>query len=298
MKKNTMIDDTSWIDFDTDERLADDDCTDERLTDDTFITDTTASQCSVFQSDEQQDPLPTSNFQQQSSRSSTNKKSRSKKRTTKNKDDDRSLASSIKDTAKSSADLAGKAVQTGGSIVTGSFRFTSSLLGSGLRLITQAIIIFTMILIGLRFWKNYRVLGTLHTMISDRNYALCAYIGVAAILLFFEFLAFIRTSTSSNVRDGMHIRRYDTGRGLFSFPILYIGAYYAATSFGQIPVVHPAVIGVQTALQVYGSMHDALLKLCFLGVLSCLARWICSKLRFMMKDVHRNLRSSRSSRED
>ena len=78
--------------------------------------------------------------------------------------------------------------------------------------------------------------------------------------------------TRVRVRDGRKTYKEDTGRGLFSFIFIYVCSY-ASFWINQIIPQSPDVLkGIRGALDVFGSMHNALLGLCLAGVISCLVR--------------------------
>ncbi len=64
----------------------------------------------------------------------------------------------------------------------------------------------------------------------------------------------------------------DVGRGLFSFIFIYICSYASFLVNEWIPEIHDILIGLKGALDVFGSMHNALFGLCLAGVISCLFR--------------------------
>ena len=93
-----------------------------------------------------------------------------------------------------------------------------------------------------------------------------------SLFLFFEFISLLWSMTRVRVRDGVSSWREDTGRGLWSF-ILVFAVSYAAFLFSPLLPDSPEVIyGVKGALDVYGSLHNVLFGLCAAGVISCLIR--------------------------
>lgn len=125
--------------------------------------------------------------------------------------------------------------------------------------------------LAINFWKNHSAYGDILRAVSDKNYILGAYAGVAAFLLLFELIAFFMVLSGSK-KSGRKGRYQDTGKGLFSFIFIYAGAYLASMLNGLIPASPAPLQGVQGALFVYGSLCSALLPLCTAGVISCLVR--------------------------
>lgn len=185
---------------------------------------------------------------------------------------------------KSSAKFTQKTVSTGGSLLKGSARLSGTVARSGFRLVTLALILLTMALLGFHFWKNYSALGSLRSMLSERNYSLAAYLCVGILLILFELAALLRAATSKKIRDGKRIFTYDTGRGMFSFPIIYAGSCLALRFCERIPMLHPSLSGVQSALRVYGSLSQTLLAIGCLGVVSCLLRWGFSRVLLSVRN--------------
>lgn len=78
--------------------------------------------------------------------------------------------------------------------------------------------------------------------------------------------------TRVRVRDGRKTYKEDTGRGLFSFIFIYVCSYASFWVNRIIPQSPDVLRGIHGALEVFGSMHNALLGLCLAGVISCLVR--------------------------
>ncbi len=210
------------------------------------------------------------------SKKSDSKKSGSKK--------SKKKGSGLTSLVKSSAMFTQKTVSTGGSLLKGSARLSGTVARSGFRLVTLALILLTMALLSFHFWKNYSALGSLRSMLSERNYSLAAYLCVGILLILFEVAALLRAATSKKIRDGKRIFTYDTGRGMFSFPIIYIGSCLALRFCEHIPMLHPSLSGVQSALRVYGSLSQTLLAIGCLGVVSCLLRWGFSRVLLSVRN--------------
>lgn len=159
---------------------------------------------------------------------------------------------------------AGKAVKTGGKII----YKTVNLLLRGATLILIAIITYTLVI---NFWNNYSAYGDIFHAITDKNYILGAYAGVALFLLLFEVITFLMVLSGSK-KSGRKGRCQDTGRGLFSFVLIFAGSYLAYLFHGLVPASPAPLQGVQGALAVYGALHTTLLPLCTAGIISCLIR--------------------------
>ena len=93
-----------------------------------------------------------------------------------------------------------------------------------------------------------------------------------AIFLLFEFISLLWSMTKVRVRDGGDTWKEDTGRGLFSFLLVFLSSYLSFLLYRLLPESPEFLYGLKGALEVYGSMHNALFGLCAAGVVSCLIR--------------------------
>ena len=140
-----------------------------------------------------------------------------------------------------------------------------------LRAATLILIAIIFCLLAVNFWKNYGAFGSIATAVAEKNYALAAYAAVAVFLLLFELITFFRVLSGSK-KSGRKGRYVDTGRGLFSFLLIYAGSLLSALFYGLIPASPQPLAGVSGALLVYGSLRCTLFALCVAGVISCLIR--------------------------
>lgn len=140
-----------------------------------------------------------------------------------------------------------------------------------LRIATLILIAVIIYVLGAAFWTNHSVYGNILLAVSEKNYTLAAYTGVALFLILFEVIAFLIVlfSGKKGVRKG---EAADTGRGLFSFIFIFAGSVLAGLFGGLLPASPAPLLGVQGALSVYGSLRSALFPLCAAGVVSCLVR--------------------------
>lgn len=149
-------------------------------------------------------------------------------------------------------------------------RLTSTLLQQ----LSIVLILVTTAFVLYNFYRASTPYGDIQEAIQTQKISqtLAAYLCVAALFLFFEFISLLWSMTRVRVRDGVSSWREDTGRGLWSF-ILVFAVSYAAFLFSPLLPDSPEVIyGVKGALDVYGSLHNVLFGLCAAGVISCLIR--------------------------
>ena len=124
------------------------------------------------------------------------------------------------------------------------------------------------------FLRGSAPYGDLKQEISSNNYTirLASYIAVAAFFILYELCSMLWTMTRVRVRDSYGTYKEDVGRGLFSVIFIYICSYASFLVNEWIPEIHDILIGLKGALDVFGSMHNALFGLCLAGVISCLFR--------------------------
>ena len=124
------------------------------------------------------------------------------------------------------------------------------------------------------FWRASTPYGDIMEMIRTRqpSVTLLAYLCVAVLFLLFELISLLWSMTRVRVRNGIDSWKEDTGRGLFSFILVFATSYLAFLFSPLIPEAPEAVYGVKGALDVYGSMHNVLFGLCAAGVISCIIR--------------------------
>lgn len=159
---------------------------------------------------------------------------------------------------KSTAKYGGKTIYKTASIL---IRFVSLLLIAG-----------TAAFLAYNFWKGCAPYGDPLTAVEEKNYCLAAYAAVAGFFLLYECISFLWAMTRVRVRDGRKTYKEDTGRGLFSFIFICVCSYASFWVNRIIPQSPDVLRGIHGALEVFGSMHNALLGLCLAGAISCLVR--------------------------
>lgn len=146
--------------------------------------------------------------------------------------------------------------------------------GTILRNLTLFLMLAILILMGYNFFRGSTPYGDIENAISTNTYTpmITAYFTVAAALIFYEIISMLWAMTRARVRDEYGRHREDVGRGMFSFIFLYLCSYVSFFANGWIPESHEVLTGLKGALDVFGSMHNALFGLCLAGVISCLFR--------------------------
>lgn len=150
----------------------------------------------------------------------------------------------------------------------------SRLTGFLLQQLSVLLILATTIFVLYNFWRASTPYGDIQESIQKKSISqtLAAYLCIAAIFLFFEFISLIWTMTRVRVRENGRTIKEDTGRGLFSFLLVFITSYLCFLFSPFLPDSPEILYGIKGAFDVYGSLHNALLGLCAAGVISCLIR--------------------------
>ena len=153
-------------------------------------------------------------------------------------------------------------------------RTLSRLAAALVRSLTAILILAIMIYVGWTFWRASTPYGDIMEMIQTRKptITLASYLCVAVLFILFELISLLWSMTRVRVRNGIDSWKEDTGRGMFSFIIVFVTSYLAFLLIPLIPEAPEAVYGLKGALDVYGSMHNVLFGLCAAGVVSCIVR--------------------------
>lgn len=153
-------------------------------------------------------------------------------------------------------------------------RALSRITAAVIRSLTAALILAVAIYVTYTFWRASAPYGDILEAFNSREVSpsLAAYVCVAAIFLLFEFISLLWSITRVRVRDGREIWKEDTGRGLFSFILVFLTSYLSFLLYRFLPESPEFLHGLKGAFEVYGSMHNVLFGLCAAGVVSCFIR--------------------------
>lgn len=161
-----------------------------------------------------------------------------------------------------------------GKIVKGTGKAAFRIIGMAFRLATFVLIGYILYLLFTNFWNGKNEYGDIMNMFSEKNYTLAAYSGTALLLVLYELSSLIWSFTSRAAREDGRIRKLDTGRGFFSFILIYAGAL-ASQIFAHVIPSSPAFLtGIEGALNIYGSLTATLLPICVAGIICSLLRKI------------------------
>lgn len=162
-----------------------------------------------------------------------------------------------------------KTAKAGGKVT---LKATGRLANVLLRTATLILIVAITGLLAINFWKHNAAYGDIASAATRHNYILGAYFGTALFLLLIECIAFLTVLFASKTKSSQNGRRIDTGRGLFSFILIYAGSWFSHQFVNLIPSSPTPLQGLKGALTVYGSLNSTLLILCTAGVVSCIVR--------------------------
>ena len=153
-------------------------------------------------------------------------------------------------------------------------RTLSRLASALVRSLTAILILAVTVYVMWTFWRAStpygNILEALETM--KPSLTLLVYMCAALLFLLFELISLLWSMTRTRVRNGLDTWKEDTGRGLFSFILVFALSYLAFLFSPFLPDAPEAVYGLKGALDVYGSMHNVLFGLCAAGVISCIVR--------------------------
>lgn len=143
-----------------------------------------------------------------------------------------------------------------------------------IRNLTLFLMLAILILMGYNFLRGSTPYGDIENAVASNTYTmtLAAYFSVVALLMFYEIISMLWAMTRVRVRDEYGTCREDVGRGMFSFIFLYICSFVSFYIIDWIPESIEILKGFKGALDVFGSMHNALFGFCLAGVISCLFR--------------------------
>lgn len=128
------------------------------------------------------------------------------------------------------------------------------------------------------FWHGAAPYGDPMTLLTNPlakpDYTLLGYTAVAALILMFELIAFFWSMTRARLKDGRHVYKEDTGRGLFSFIFIYAASLLSFLLCTLLPETMPYAVlnGIRGALDLFGSLHNSLFGPCLAGVIFCVVR--------------------------
>lgn len=153
-------------------------------------------------------------------------------------------------------------------------RTLSRLVSTLVRSLTAILILAVTVYVMWTFWRASTPYGDILEALKTRkpSLTLLVYMCMALIFLLFELISLLWSMTRTRVRDGLDTWKEDTGRGLFSFILVFALSYLAFLFSPFLPDAPEAVYGLKGALDVYGSMHNVLFGLCAAGVISCIVR--------------------------
>lgn len=152
-------------------------------------------------------------------------------------------------------------------------------LASRLMQLASALLMGTMTAVmAVSFWKHGQALGDIRVMVTERNYGLAVYVGLAGISLLMGLIWCLWIFTRKGAGGGVRMKTYDTGRGFL--PFLFCLAVVFAVKFimPQLPEADEALRGTLKGLRAAADAvlvhRERLLFLNSLGAVLSLVRKI------------------------
>lgn len=128
------------------------------------------------------------------------------------------------------------------------------------------------------FWNWRSGLGSIRTMIPDRNYGLAFYLAASGAILLMGVIWCFWILSKKEARGETRLKRYDTGRGLIPFLLCAAAVIGVRHAMGLIPLSasawHGIAGGVQTFAAVIHLKGDMVIFCCGAGVMLSLIRRI------------------------
>lgn len=122
------------------------------------------------------------------------------------------------------------------------------------------------------FWSGAKSLGSISSILTERNWALALYLILSAGLVGFGVISAAWTLSTRKAGDGRKLRSYDTGRGLLAFLIFGVLAMFSMVGVTMIPVKPEFLLGaLQWTLGIMTS-SDMILRCSVAGAVLCIVR--------------------------
>lgn len=122
------------------------------------------------------------------------------------------------------------------------------------------------------FWSGAQSLGSISSILADKNWALALFLILSAGLIGFGVVSAAWTLSTRKAGDGRKLRSYDTGRGLLAFLIFGVLAMFSMVGVTIIPVKPEILLGaLQWTLGIMTS-SDTILKCSVAGAVLCIIR--------------------------
>lgn len=122
------------------------------------------------------------------------------------------------------------------------------------------------------FWSGAKSLGSISSILAERNWALALFLILSAGLVGFGVISAAWTLSTRKAGDGRKLRSYDTGRGLLAFLIFGVLAMFSMIGVTMIPSKPEILLGaLQWTLGIMTS-SDMILKCSVAGAVLCIVR--------------------------
>lgn len=121
-------------------------------------------------------------------------------------------------------------------------------------------------------WSGAGALGSIGSIISERNWALVLYLILSACLAGFGVISAVWTLSTRKAGDGRKLRSYDTGRGLLGFLIFGVIAMVSMVGTALIPVRPEIFLGLLQFVLSIIRTSDLVLRCSVIGAVLCIVR--------------------------
>ncbi len=146
------------------------------------------------------------------------------------------------------------------------------LLPALLRLASIALMAVILFSLGREIWIARAVLGSISSVVSEKNWAEAVYLVLSVLTLAYGLLSmFWMTRRRKRFYDGK-LRKFDTGRGLSSFILFALLAFAAARTALLIPYRPGVLTGISQYLLVVASVQYVVYGCSVLGIACCIVR--------------------------
>lgn len=173
---------------------------------------------------------------------------------------------------KRSKNLLRSTASTIGSAATGSAKSLWKLLILCAQWLSAGLMLFATWHLFRGFWDNRTVLGSISSILQERNLAQAVFLMLGFFLVLFGVLEGLWILGRRKMPDHGKIRRIDTGRGLLAF-VFFLLVFLAAKILTPLLPSSPSpFIGVKQAFQVIANLGNSFFYLHAAGAILCIIR--------------------------
>ena len=129
----------------------------------------------------------------------------------------------------------------------------------------------------LEFFRGAALYGSFSDLLSGDKDDMFMYVMVSLFIIIVFSISILVSLKRDRIKQNGRTYKLDMGRGASNFIALYVLSYLSFIACAIIPESfdnhgYVFIDGIIGSLNVFGSMHNLLLGLCFAGAVSCIAR--------------------------